>query len=691
MTAPTSTGSFCKFVKANGGRATGDAPRGPPLTPSVRPGYNARPMTDSDIVIKGAREHNLRGVNLTLPRGKLICFTGVSGSGKSSLAFDTLYAEGRRRYVESLSSYARQFLGTQDKPEVDAVSGLAPTISIQQKTAGDNPRSTVGTITQITDYLRVLYARLGTQHCTKCGLPIAAQTRDQIAARITALPEGTRVQLLAPVVRNQKGEHRDLFEDLRRQGYSRARVDGRIAGLSDNLRLDKMLRHTIDVVVDRLQVSGGIGPRLRDALDDGLRLGDGVVIVVFDDGRPDLLLSARYACAACGLSYEAPSPQLMSFNSPLGMCTECDGLGEVTDFDPAKILGDPAKSFDKGAIVTHSGHLSVERRRRYDQIARQIGFSIKTPWKDIPADKRDKFLHGCDLALTVAVRTSEGNVRFTSKWEGLLGEMRAVYKATVGEIGRKYYEKFLVVRPCPGCKGARLNPQALAVRLKGRLDSGPAELSIAQASALSIADAQRFFADLELTPLQRTIGGDAVREVVTRLGFLINVGLEYLTLDRAAPTLSGGEAQRIRLAGQVGCGLTGVLYVLDEPSIGLHPRDNTKLVRTLQALRDMGNTVIVVEHDEETMRAADWIVDFGPGPGVKGGEVVFAGDWNALLRTRPGIGETADYLTGRKAIEVPRARRPVGPRDDGAKAKPAAAVAAEKPKPAAKKKRPAAE
>jgi excinuclease ABC subunit A len=629
-------------------------------------------MVENDIVIKGARVHNLRGVSLTLPKGKLICLTGVSGSGKSSLAFDTVYAEGRRRYVESLSSYARQFLGTQEKPDVDLITGLSPTISIQQKTAGDNPRSTVGTVTQVHDFLRVLYARLGTQLCPKCGQTISAQTRDQIADRILALPAGTRRLLLAPVIRGQKGEYRDLFSDLRKQGYSRARVDGKVVSLSDSLRLDKMVRHTIEVVVDRLAIdpaADGARVKLSEAVGAGLELGDGVILIVGEDGTSDeLLLSSKYACPACGIGFEAPSPQLLSFNSPQGMCGGCDGLGTVTDFDAAKLVADPKKSFLEGAIATHE-KLSVEKRRRYETVAKALWFSLRTPWKDIPAEKRDKFLNGDpNAALMRAALTSEGLIKVGGGWPGLIAELREAYRAVSGDLARRHYEKYMTTARCPDCKGRRLNPQALAVRLRGTLpDGAAASLSIADASALSISDAQHFFRHLELTELQRTIGQDAVKEVVTRLQFLIDVGLEYLTLDRAAPTLSGGEAQRIRLAAQVGCGLVGVLYVLDEPSIGLHPRDNVRLIASLKALRDMGNTVVVVEHDEDTMRAADRIIDFGPGPGVKGGEVVFSGGWGDLTHASGSV--TADYLTGRRKIEVPKARRPVGRAASGESAK----------------------
>jgi len=611
-------------------------------------------MMEADIVVKGAREHNLRGVNLTLPRGKLIVFTGVSGSGKSSLAFDTLYAEGRRRYVESLSSYARRFLGTQEKPDVDHISGLAPTISIQQKTAADNPRSTVGTVTQIHDYLRVLFSRLGTQHCPTCGKAISAQTRDQILGRILALPEGTKFHLLAPVVRGQKGEYKDLFEDLLKQGFVRARVDGTVASLHDKLRLDKMVRHNIEVVIDRLAVGPTIRPRLAEAVELGLKLGEGVVIVSPGDSaepKGDLLLSSQYACLACDRSFEMPSPQLLSFNSPQGMCMMCDGLGIFSDFEPDLLIPDAGKSFANGAIVTHSGKIGREKKLRYESAAAHVGLSLKMAWKDIDPEKRKRFLYGTgdEVVEFIGRRGGGRRFRYRDQWEGIIGELRAVVRASQSEMVRKWYGKYQRSMLCPSCAGARLNPQAKAVMLAGK--------SIVDVCGMSILDCRAFFECLPLSPLQLQIGGDAVREVVQRLGFLLDVGLDYLSLDRSAPTLSGGEAQRIRLAGQVGCGLVGVLYILDEPSIGLHPRDNTRLIGALQKLRDIGNTVIVVEHDEETMRAADLIVDFGPGPGVKGGEVVFAGTWDQL--TGAGKSLTADYLTGRREIAVPKERRPV--------------------------------
>jgi excinuclease ABC subunit A len=620
-------------------------------------------MIEPDIRVRGAREHNLRGVDLVLPRGRLIVFTGVSGSGKSSLAFDTLYAEGRRRYVESLSSYARQFLGAQSKPDADAITGLPPTISIRQKTAGDNPRSTIGTITQVHDFLRVLFARLGTQHCPKCGRPIAAQTREQIVARILTLPAGARFAMLAPVIAGRKGEHRDLCDDLLRQGFVRARVNGRVVPLNENLRLDKNLRHHIEVVIDRLVAGPDIRVRLSEAVELGLKLGGGTVIVSTSLNAPtgaggagDILLSSSYACADCRRSFEPPSPQLLSFNAPAGMCGTCDGLGECTDFDLEKVLPDPARGIVEGATLLQGGFFGPARRKRLESVAAHIGFALDKPWKDVPPEKQKKLLHGCgEEEVTYHGRVNGQEVRWRGRWNGLIADLRALYKTAPGEIVRGYFEKYMSTRRCPDCRGARVNEQAQAVRLTGRVKDAPAALNIAQLCALPIADARRFVENLELTPLQRTIGAEAVKEVVTRLGFLIDVGLEYLTLDRSAPTLSGGEAQRIRLASQVGCGLTGVLYVLDEPSIGLHARDNARLLSALKALRDAGNTVLVVEHDEETMRAADLIVDFGPGPGVQGGKVVFAGTWDQLLNAEGSV--TADYLLGRKRIDVPAIRR----------------------------------
>jgi excinuclease ABC subunit A len=676
-------------------------------------------MATTDIVIRGAREHNLRDVSLVLPRGKLICFTGVSGSGKSSLAFDTLYAEGQRRYVESLSSYARQFLGQMPKPEVDRIDGLSPSISIQQKTGGRNPRSTVGTITEINDYLRVLFARVGQGHCPKCDRPVAAQTREQIVARIMELPAGTGYAVLAPVVRGQKGEYKDLFAELGRAGYVRVRVDGQVVNLTGDLALDRQIKHDIEVVIDRLKAGPAVRPRLAEAVESALKRGEGTVIVA-PEGRPDLLLSSHYACAACGLSFDPPSPQLFSFNSPQGMCPSCDGLGERFDFDPARLVPDPSKSVWDGAIEPLGPVKDVGKWRRHifegvaanlesDPVGPPKGTMLKGPWRDLAPEYQDAWLYGTGDRVIVHRWRSKGKTwPHSEKWEGVANDLLAKFKSSTSGPYRSMLEPYMRSMPCPDCRGARLNPRARAVRVGGK--------TLVELGAMSIGKVARFFdalaagssvgdspspqggegkdsgstsrarsphpnplpsgergtektplpsrergpeadeAPIPLDPLSRTIADELLKEIRARLKFLTDVGLHYLTLDRGAPTLSGGEAQRIRLASQVGAGLVGVLYILDEPSIGLHPRDNDRLIATLERLRDVGNTVIVVEHDEDTMRAADFLVDFGPGPGVKGGEVVASGDFTSIAAHPESL--TGQYLSGRRAIEVPKERRP---------------------------------
>ena len=618
-------------------------------------------MEPAVIAVRGARVHNLRNVSLNLPRNRLICFAGVSGSGKSSLAFDTLYAEGQRRYIESLSSYARQFLGQIAKPDVDQITGLSPSIAIQQKTGGWNPRSTVGTITQINDFLRVLFARIGRQHCPSCGRPISAQSREGILARIGELPAGSRILVLAPLVRGQKGEHRDLLRDMRRQGYVRARVDGRVVGTDEEQALDKNVRHDIEIVIDRLTLTPDNRTRLAEAVEKGLQLGKGTILVApmeaarRDSGRAsgpaaDLVLSSHYACADCGIGFEPPSPQLLSFNSPQGMCLRCDGLGTSYEFDPDLLVPDPNLNFLSPCIEPMRTTPGRWRRHIYEGVARHLGFNLLTPWKDLPERARHALLYGTgDEHIMFEWRGFGGVWRHGGTFEGVIAELEARYRKARAAFIRAYYEKYMRVRVCSDCRGARLNPQALSVRLDGK--------NIHEVGEMSIADVARFFESLPLTPTQRTIAGELLKEIRGRLAFLNNVGLDYLTLNRSAPTLSGGESQRIRLAGQIGCGLVGVLYVLDEPSIGLHPRDNRRLLDSLLRLRDMGNTVIVVEHDEETMRSADMIVDFGPGPGVRGGHVVAAGTLDEVAREPGSI--TGEYLTGRRRIEVPQRRRPV--------------------------------
>ena len=638
-------------------------------------------MEPRTITVKGAREHNLQGVSLTIPRGKLVCFTGVSGSGKSSFAFDTLFAEGQRRYLESLSSYARQFLGQLAKPDVDQITGLSPAIAIQQKTGGWNPRSTVGTITQIHDYLRVLFARVGRQHCTGCGRPISAQSREQIIARILDMPEGTMALILAPVVRGQKGEYRDLFDDMIRQGYARARVDGEVVALAEAPKLSRNIRHNIEIVVDRLSLSQGVRSRLAESVEAALKLGDGALIVQTFSGEPDsaadargkpvgkksstrhgagkgvtrssssdLLLSSHYACPACDLSFEPPTPQLLSFNSPSGMCLTCDGLGTTYDFDPALLVPNPRKSFLNLAIEPMRTRIGKWRRHVYRGVAAHVGFELKTPWGKLPEKAKRALLYGLgDTHVTYEWRWSGGVWRHGGTFQGIIADLRDKHRKAKSPMVRAYYEKYMRKATCPDCGGARLNAQALAVRFGGA--------NLNDVASMSITDASAFFDALTLGETEQVIARDVLKEIRGRLAFLRDVGLEYLTLDRAAPTLSGGESQRIRLASQIGAGLVGVMYILDEPSIGLHARDNQRLLESLCRLRDMGNTVIVVEHDEQTMRTADEIVDFGPGPGVRGGHVVAHGDIEKIRASKRSI--TGAYLRCDEEIETPEKRRPV--------------------------------
>jgi excinuclease ABC subunit A len=628
-------------------------------------------MDTQNLVVRGAREHNLRGVNLDLPRNSLICFTGVSGSGKSSLAFDTLYAEGQRRYVESLSSYARQFLGQLPKPDVDYVGGLSPAISIQQKTAGRNPRSTVGTVTEVQDFLRVLFARLGTGHCPTCDRPIVAQTREMIVGRILSLPEGTRFLVMAPVVRGQKGEFKDFFADMSKRGYVRARVDGQVVRLTDDLRLDKRIKHNIEVVIDRLQIGGGDKgkqrTRIAEAVDQALAMSDGAVIISTDavsegdhpetrSPTPDLLLSAKYACTNCDKSFDPPSPQLFSFNNPQGMCLECDGLGTKYTFDPDLLIPDQTKSVHEGAIVLVGPLKGMGRWRKhiYEGVGKSLGIDLTKPWKSLPKQHKDWLLGGSgDSHIVWEWKQRNGVVwKHGGKWEGFVPQFLAQFKKAAGGPRRAQLEKYMRVVRCPGCDGQRLNPLARASRVGDK--------TLVQLGAMAVGDLVPWFVEYEkgLGDVQRMIAGELLKEILARLGFLLNVGLHYLSLDRSAPTLSGGEAQRIRLAGQIGSGLVGVLYILDEPSIGLHPRDNARLLASLERLRDMGNTVLVVEHDEDTMKASDVLVDFGPGPGVRGGHVVSSGPPAKVLADPKSL--TGQYLSGAKEIAIPKERRKPG-------------------------------
>ncbi len=649
-------------------------------------------MPASDIVVKGAREHNLRDVSLALPRNQLICLTGVSGSGKSSLAFDTLYAEGQRRYVESLSSFARQFLGQMPKPDVEHISGLSPSISISQKSSGQNPRSTVGTITEIYDYLRVLYARCGQGHCPQCQRPITAQTREQIIDRIVTLPEGSKTLVLAPLVRGQKGEHRDLFTDLLRQGFVRARVDGTVVSLTDNLQLDRQMRHAIEVVIDRVTVSHGVRSRLAEAVELALKLGKGNLIVALEDAAApegdeapkraarrsaradtDLYLSAHYSCTHCGVSFEPPTPQLFSFNSPQGMCSACLGMGQVYSFDPELLIPNAGRSFKQGCfeIIGPWPDLGRWKKHIYDGVAETLehklkldrGTILETAWEELDPTLQHQLLYGTgELHITFTWKHGAGVHKYGGKFEGIIPELLSKYRESQSAMQQRQLEQYMKVIPCGGCQGTRLNDQARAVFVTTR---SPAfverpTLSLPDVCHLAVSDCAEFFRELELDNTRQIVAAEVLKEIRGRLGFLTNVGLEYLMLDRTAPTLSGGESQRIRLAGQIGCGLVGVLYILDEPSIGLHPRDNDRLLSTLRQLRDLGNTVIVVEHDEDTMRAADHLVDFGPGAGVRGGEVVASGSYAEVCEAPRSV--TGAFLSGRRTIDVPKKRRAVGER-----------------------------
>ncbi len=629
-------------------------------------------MTAADITIKGAREHNLRSVDVVLPRNQLICLTGVSGSGKSSLAFDTVYAEGQRRYIESLSSFARQFLGQMPKPEVDHIDGLSPSISISQKSSGNNPRSTVGTITEVYDYLRILYARVGQAFCPRCDRPVTAQSREQILARILELPANSRIQVLAPLIRGQKGEYRDLFSDLLKQGFVRARVDGRIGQLTDDWQLDRQMRHDVDAVIDRLTINAKVRPRLAEAVELALSLGKGALTIAVeeaDESTRDIIYSVDYACTPCGLSFEAPSPQLFSFNSPQGMCTKCDGLGRQFSFDPALLVPNDGLSMKDGCVELIGPWKEIGRWRRHllqgmaDTVERKrelaAGTMLQTPWRDLPAELRDLWLWGTgDLHITFTWRGGSAPIKYGGKFEGLIPELLSKYRESKSSTHRRRLEKYMSNILCPECRGARLVEQARFVRVASAHPAFAARplRSLPEVGNLSIREAVEFFSELVLDGTQQRIASEVLKEIRARLGFLLNVGLDYLSLDRTAPTLSGGESQRIRLAGQIGSGLVGVLYILDEPSIGLHPRDNDQLLATLQRLRDMGNTVVVVEHDEDTMRAADHLIDFGPGPGVRGGEVVAVGSAGDVMESKRSV--TGQFLSGSRSIAVPAQRRP---------------------------------
>ncbi|MDN4484520.1 excinuclease ABC subunit UvrA [Demequina lignilytica] len=606
------------------------------------------------LLVRGAREHNLKGVDLDLPRDSLIVFSGLSGSGKSSLAFDTIFAEGQRRYVESLSAYARQFLGQMDKPDVDFIEGLSPAVSIDQKSTNRNPRSTVGTITEVYDYLRLLFARVGTPHCPVCGEVIQAQTPQQIVDSVLALPEGTRYQVLAPVIRGRKGEYAELFADLQQQGFARARVDGETVQLSEPPQLEKKLKHDIEVVVDRLVARDGVRQRLTDSVETALRIADGLVVIDPVDGEIEpRRYSEKRACPNDHvLTLEEMEPRTFSFNAPYGACPECTGIGVRLEVDPDLVVPDRQLSLRGGAVAPWAATSSDYFDRTLSALAADLGFSMDDAWEDLPADVQAAILTGKDYKVHVKFRNRYGRERqYTTGFEGVITWLERLHEQTESEFARDKYESYMREVPCPVCRGTRLKPEVLAVSIGGR--------SIAEVCELSIADARDFLLTAELDERGRQIAVQVLKEIDARLGFLLDVGLDYLTLARAAGTLSGGEAQRIRLATQIGSGLVGVLYVLDEPSIGLHQRDNRRLIDTLTRLRDLGNTLIVVEHDEDTIRTADWVVDIGPGAGEHGGEVVHSGTYEELLVNERSV--TGAYVAGRRTIELPPERRPVDP------------------------------
>ena len=604
------------------------------------------------IFIKGARENNLKNIDVTIPRDKLVVLTGLSGSGKSSLAFDTIYAEGQRRYVESLSSYARMFLGQMDKPDVDYIDGLSPAISIDQKTTSKNPRSTVGTVTEIYDYLRLLWARVGTPHCPKCGKEIRQQTIDQIIDQIMALPEGTRIQVMAPVVRGRKGEHTKVLEDARRSGYVRARIDGEMHELDEDIKLSKTFKHQIDIVVDRLIVRADITTRLTDSVETASNLTGGLVTVNLLKEGQDLSFSQNYACEDCGVSIEELAPRLFSFNSPFGACPTCTGLGMQLKVDPTLVIPDESKSILDGAVVA-TGWNSIRSdgisRMYFDALSKRYNFSLRTPYAQLSNEVKDIILYGTKgEKLTLEYDQPRGKGTLHQAFEGIANNLERRYIETQSDASKKEIESFMAACPCPTCQGRRLRPEALAVTVGG--------LSIHDATSMPVDDEIAFFDGLTLTGNQQMIAAQILKEIGSRLRFLQSVGLSYLTLSRSSGTLSGGESQRIRLATQIGSSLMGVLYILDEPSIGLHQRDNDKLLDTLRHLRDLGNTLIVVEHDEDTMRAADYLIDIGPGAGAHGGQVMAAGTPEEVMANPNSL--TGQYLSGKKSIPVPETRRP---------------------------------
>jgi excinuclease ABC subunit A len=606
-------------------------------------------MTNSKyIYVKGAREHNLKNIDVRIPRNKLVVFTGLSGSGKSSLAFDTIYAEGQRRYVESLSAYARQFLGLMEKPDVDFIEGLSPAISIEQKGAAKNPRSTVGTVTEIYDYLRLLFARIGVQHCIKCGRPITRQTVEQIVDSISSFDEGTRLMVLAPLIRGRKGEHRDVIEQSRREGFVRLRIDGEVVETENEIALNKKVKHTIEVVVDRLVVKQKSTNRLADSVETALKTSGGIVLVNIK-GK-DLLFSEQAACVKCNISYDELTPRMFSFNSPYGACPVCSGLGQKMEIDPDLVIPDRSLPINRGAIVPWGSEMSNWYRYMIRGVARHYNFRLSTPFKDLPESIQEIILKGSgreEIIFDYEHSNGRGSGEYVGRFEGVIPHLERRYRQTQSPGVRQWIEQYMSISPCPECKGTRLKPEALAVVINRE--------TIDSITAMSIKEAQKFFDNLKLNQRQEVIARQILKELRERLNFLRNVGLDYLTLNRAALTLSGGESQRIRLATQIGSRLVGVMYILDEPSVGLHQRDNKRLLDTLTGLRDLGNTVIVVEHDRETIESADYVVDLGPGAGNMGGQVVVEGKPPQIKKCRESI--TGAYLSNRKRISLPKVRR----------------------------------
>ncbi len=603
---------------------------------------------DKYIRIRGARQHNLKNINLDIPRDKMVVITGLSGSGKSSLAFDTIYAEGQRRYMESLSSYARQFLGQMDKPDVDYIEGLSPAISIDQKTTSRNPRSTVGTVTEIYDYLRLLFARVGHPHCPKCGKPVNQQSLDQMLDQLLALPERTKLLIMAQAVRGKKGEHKKFLEHIRKEGYTRLRIDGEIRDAGEEIQLEKNKKHTIEVVIDRLIIRPEIRPRMAESMEVALKMGQGVAYVQIVDGE-QLMFSQNFACEDCGISLPEITPRMFSFNSPFGACPVCSGLGSQMEMDLELVLPDKTKSLAEGAIAPMSTNVKGYYMRQMDALVQKYGCTLDTPWQEMPAKLQQKLLYGTgEEILEFGYENMFGQYKIHRiPFEGVMNILNRRYRESESDTMREEYENYMSVNLCPECHGARLKPEVLAVTIGGK--------NIQQVTDMPVAQCQEFFQQVEFSDRERTIGQQVLKEIQARLGFLAKVGLEYLTLSRAAGTLSGGEAQRIRLATQIGSGLVGVLYILDEPSIGLHQRDNNKLLEALKNLRNMGNTLLVVEHDEDTMRVADHIVDIGPGAGSQGGYVVAQGTAEEIMAVPESV--TGQYLSHKKIIPVPEKRR----------------------------------